>query len=389
MRAFLACIKKDILLFISRKSAVAVLVLPVILLLVLLPGFGETAAARTFVKPFSIVIHDMDNSVMSRSLTNQLKDIEIFSEITAVREDTVDTGKYFEAGYAAVMTIPENFFYAMYDMNNSPATVELNPEMPAESAMLEAILSSVSDIVTAEQHAWKAEYLVLQDNGEDSGLASLYYDSANHELRRALSRGSAFSDTQVIADYAESSVRSAWATVISLMCMLIPLCVLKGLPEELSVGIIDRLRCSDSGEGMLIASKYFAALILFGVPALFITLIIRPGITVIAGFGLFLAFSSAFAFFAMLSFSSTSPSRTQLEGNIILVISMLAGGALYPYMLLPSPVQTAAYLTIPFHLLRTLNSDAVSLVWLSCFMLVFSAAAFFFIRRQRLLGRRG
>ena len=388
MRAFFACVKKDILLFISKKSAVAVLVLPIILLLVLLPGFGETASARTFVKPFKIAIHDLDNSVMSRSLVSQLKDFEIFSDVAAVRSESIDTEEFFEEGYAAVMTIPENFFYAMYDMNNAAASVELNPDMPAECAMLEAILTSVSDIVTAEQHAWKAEYLVLKDNGKDSGLDALYYDSANHELRRALSRGSAFSETQLISDYAESSVRSAWATVVSLMCMLIPLCVLKGLPEELSVGIVDRLRCSDSGEGMLIASKYFAALILFGVPALILTLIVKPGITLIACAGLFLAFSSAFAFFAMLSFSSTSPSRTQLEGNIILVISMLAGGALYPYMLLPSPVQTAAYLCIPFHLLRTFSSEVNSLVWLSAFLLIFAAGAFLVIRRQRLLGRR-
>lgn len=388
MRAFFACVKKDILLFISRKSAVAVLVLPIVLLLVLLPGFGETAAARDFVQPFGIVIHDMDNSVMSRSLTNQLKDIEIFSEIICVRDETVDAEQFFEDGYAAVMTIPRNFFYAMYDMNNATATVELNPDMPAECAMLEAILSSVSDIVSAEQHAWTAEYFVLKENGMDPGLDSLYYDSANHELKRALARGSAFSDTELISDYAESSMRSAWATVISLMCMLIPLCVLKGLPEELSAGIIDRLRCSDSGEGMLIASKYFAALILFAAPAAVITLIVRPGFTATAALGLFLAFSSAFAFFAMLSFSSTSPSRTQLEGNIILVISMLAGGALYPYMLLPSPVQTAAYLCIPFHLLRALNSDNGSLIWLCAFLLVFSAGALIFIRRQRLLGRR-
>lgn len=388
MRALLSCIKKDVLLFLSKKSAIIILVLPVLLLLAMMPGFGETASARTFVNPFKMVIQDLDNSVMSRSLVNQLRDFELFEEIKAVRSEDTDPQEYFDEGYAAVMTIPSNFFYAMYDMDNASATVEFNPEMPAESAILEAILSSVSDIVTAEQHAWKAEYKVLSEEGVDMGLSQLYYDSANYELRRALSRGSVFSDTELLADYAESSVRSAWATVTAMLCLLIPLCVLKSLPEELSIGIIDRLRCSESGEPMLIFSKYLAALLIFAAPTAIITAIARPGISLTGLAGVFLAFTASFAFFTILSFSSTSASKTQLEGNIILVISMLMGGALYPYMLLPAPVQTLAYATIPFHLLRSLNSDVSALIWLGGFVLVFGTGSVLAVKRQRRLGKR-
>ena len=81
MRSFFACVMKDVRLFFSRKAAVLVLVLPVLLLAVLIPGFGETTAARTYVRPFSFVICDLDDSVMSRSLINQLRQFELFENI--------------------------------------------------------------------------------------------------------------------------------------------------------------------------------------------------------------------------------------------------------------------------------------------------------------------
>ena len=57
MRCFLACVMKDVRLFFSRKSAVLLLALPVLLLAVLMPGFGETTSARTYVK--TVQLRDM------------------------------------------------------------------------------------------------------------------------------------------------------------------------------------------------------------------------------------------------------------------------------------------------------------------------------------------
>ena len=388
MRALWACIKKDILLFLSRKSSVLLLVLPVLLAAVLLPGFGETASAGAFVKPFRIAIRDQDGSVMSRSLVSQLKDYDLFEEIMSVPSDDPDTQKYFDSGCAAVMTLPQNFFYAMYDMENIPATVELNPEMPAESAIFESILTSVTDIVVSEQRARRAEYETLKELGADPGLDEFFYESANYELRRALGRGSAFEETDVVRDLSESALHSVWTTVVIMLSMLIPLCVLKSLPEELSIGIVSRLRCSDSGERMLLLSKYIAALLIFLVPSAAVTLLTRPELSPVCLLGVFLGFSASFALFTILSFSSTSASKAQLIGNIILILSMMLGGTLYPYRLLPEAVQSISLLTIPYHTMSVMNGNGSSLLWLGVLLAVCSFFAVLSVRRQQMTGKR-
>ena len=257
MRSFFACVLKDVRLFFNRKAAALVLALPILLLAVLIPGFGETTSARTYVRPFRFVICDLDDSVMSRSLINQLRQFELFEEIASVQEQA-ESAEWFDRGYAAYAMIPKNFFYAMYDMDNLPVKVEFNPDMPAEAAIIETVFRSVTDIVAAEQQARIAEYRVRAAAGFDADKNELFYESANYELRRALSRRTVFSEFRLIEDYTENSLKAAYATVTAMLCMLIPLCVLRGLPEDLSTGIVDRLKSSGRGFNTLIFSKYFA-----------------------------------------------------------------------------------------------------------------------------------
>ena len=369
MRSFFACVLKDVRLFFSRKAAVLVLLLPVLLLAVLVPGFGETTSARTYVRPFRFVICDQDDSVMSRSLINQQRQFELFEEIVSVREE--NEGGWFKKGYAAYATIPNGFFYAMYDMENLPVTVEFNPAMPAESSILETVFRSVTDIVAAEQQARLAEFRLREAKGMETDRDDLFYESANYELKRALSRNNVFSEYQLLEDYTENSAKAAFATVTAMLCMLLPLCVLRGVSEELALGIVDRLKCSGSGMLMLILSKYIAALVLTAVPYAVISAAVQPGATVLFCLSALMLFTLSFSLFGALSLSTPDPSRAQLTGNIIVILSLLFGGALYPYQMLPDMVQKAAVLSPVYHYLRGINGAA------SAFGVLFAAAVLF------------
>ena len=368
MRSFFACVLKDVRLFFSRKAAVLVLLLPVMLLAVLVPGFGETTSARTYVRPFRFVICDLDDSVMSRSLINQLRQFELFEEIVSVREE--NEGGWFKKGYAAYATIPNGFFYAMYDMENLPVTVEFNPAMPAESSILETVFRSVTDIVAAEQQARLAEFRLREAKGMETDRDDLFYESANYELKRALSRNNVFSEYQLLEDYTENSAKAAFATVTAMLCMLLPLCVLRGVSEELALGIVDRLKCSGSGMLMLILSKYIAALVLTAVPYAVISAAVQPGATVLFCLSALMLFTLSFS--GALSLSTPDPSRAQLTGNIIVILSLLFGGALYPYQMLPDTVQKAAVLSPVYYYLRGINGAASAFWGLSAAAALFS-----------------
>ena len=354
MRCFLACVMKDVRLFFSRKSAVLLLALPVLLLAVLMPGFGETTSAHTYVKPFSFVICDLDDSVMSRSLINQLRQFELFDEIKSTKEQSAGTD-WFDNGYVACITIPKGFFYAMYDMDNLAVTVEFNPDKPVESAILEAVFISVTDIVASEQKARTAEFRLQYEAGMAPDRDVLYYESANYELKRALSRRNVFSDFQLLEDYTENSAKAAYATVTAMICMLIPLSMLRGLPEELSLSIVDRLKCTGRGLFTLIFSKFFAALILFVLLFAAMTAAVRPSVSVPAYVSAIMLFVLSYSLFGIVSISTRESSKAQLTGNIIVMLFILFGGALYPYQMLPQYARYLAYASPVLYYLRGIN----------------------------------
>ena len=395
MRSFFACVLKDVRLFFSRKAATLVLVLPILLLVILIPGFGETTSARTYVKPFRFVICDLDDSVMSRSLINQLRQFELFEEIASVREQA-ESSAWFDRGYAAYATIPKGFFYAMYDMDNLPVKVDFNPDMPAEAAIIESVFRSVTDIVAAEQQARVAEYRVRAAAGVDADKNELFYESANYELRRALSRRAVFSEFRLIEDYTENSLKAAYATVTAMLCMLIPLCMLRGLPEELSAGIVDRLKCSGGGFYTLIFSKYFAALILFALPFSMTAAALRTGLPFSACLSAILLFTLSFSLFGIVSINTPDASKAQLIGNMVLVLFLLFGGAIYPYQMLPRFAQRIAFVSPVYYYLRGINGVqrdvlmlAVSAILVSLLFLVVCRRPFrivpgFSVRRSSL-----
>ena len=151
MKGFRAALYKDIKLFI-RGGGLLALLLPLLLLPALLWGMGDLSR-QSYVRAFPIAVRDMDETLMSRSLINQLAQIQLFSDVETLSPDQTDADA-LERGMAAVITIPQDFFYELYTMSDCPVTVTLNRDMALENALFESIVTSVMDIVRADQTAY-------------------------------------------------------------------------------------------------------------------------------------------------------------------------------------------------------------------------------------------
>ena len=155
MKGLRAALKKDIRLFVSGSGLMALL-LPVLLFLALRASGGELLQPP-YIEAFAIAVRDEDNTPMSRSLIQQIEEIEIFSEVVRPGQEKSDE-ECFSQGCAAVITIPEDFFYTMYSMENSRVDIVLNGEMPLESALFQSVITSVMNIIAADQTSAKAVY---------------------------------------------------------------------------------------------------------------------------------------------------------------------------------------------------------------------------------------
>ena len=158
LRSFAACVRKDICLF-SSAAGIACLLLPFIAACLLAFGLNDALAAENVIEPFPIAVIDRDETVMSRMLVGQLRRIELFSEIRCVSgsefdsafrtaEDaapTVDFEEDMLAGCAAAVTIPKDYFYSVYYMDEGKVDAWLNGEMPLESELTADIIESVGN----------------------------------------------------------------------------------------------------------------------------------------------------------------------------------------------------------------------------------------------------
>ena len=116
MRKILAVCYKDFCLFVGG-SGWLILILPFVLLFALRAGLGE-GTGETYVRPFPVAVRDLDDTVMSRSLMAQMSEVELFCEVHKAKEETDQ--ELLAEGMAAVVTIPEDFFYDLYTMEDCP-----------------------------------------------------------------------------------------------------------------------------------------------------------------------------------------------------------------------------------------------------------------------------
>ena len=346
MRTFFACLKKDIKLFRSGAGFFS-LCFPVALMLMLLVFMGDTSLGRAYVKPFAVAFRDEDQSPMSRSLIRQLSDIDMFSKVLVAGDENDDA--LLAEGAAAVITLPEDYFYRVYTMEDCPVDIVLNGDMPLQAALVCSTFVNVLDILSANQQAVRAVFLMQYGELSDTARRELYAVAADDILSDTLGRQAIFDTETEARDASKQQRLSFFVCAMSILCMFIPLTILKTLPEELSMGILPRYRAAGGSVGGLLASKLFSTITLSVLPTAALVWLGRPSGGAVTAVVLMLMFFASFSAALLLSTAVKSETRSQLYGNLIILFMLAVGGALYPLELLPWAAGLAARLTLPYY----------------------------------------
>jgi len=350
MNGLFACVQKDIRLLVgSGRRAIVMLLLPLLLVAVMFFGMADMANQRTQVASFPIAVRDLDNTIMSRMLIDQMRNIELFDTIYLVDGES-DAHLFAEDGVAAVMTLPRNFFYSLYDMQNYTVDVALHANMPLETTLFRSIFSSVIDIISENQQMMWAVHTLQHGELDDAARAALYEQASLMIVHDTLGRQSIFSPEQTIIDDATNTAVFLYGAILSLFLLFIPLCILKTLPEEVRIGILPRYRAKGGSLPGFVASKGLAALLICFLIWMLLTIMLFP-----FSFGnvfllFLLCFFASFSLYLLISAIVREPARSQLVGNIVLLVFMVLGGALYPIQMLPAALQTLSRFTIPYYL---------------------------------------
>lgn len=346
MRGLRAMLGKDLRLFRSA-AGVGALLLPFLLLLALQAG-GEELNQHATIKPFPIAIRDEDNTVMSRSLIGQMAKISLFSEVMSPNAGESDR-QLLDRGAVAVLTIPKDFFYAMYSMDNRSVAVLLNGEAPLESAIFRSMFTSVMGIIGANQSSGRAVYRYCYGEVSPELEERLWQENSVVLLADALGRQSVFDGEAEVADTEAAAARSFFGCTLSMLCLFFPLAAVRALPEERANGILPRYLSAGGTEAAFFLSKFLSGALMATPSFLLLLMIFRPERLSLLIFLAVTLLWGSFGLFLCVAAWSRDAESAQRKNNLILIVSMTVGGALYAQDLLPDLVQKLSPLTVPYY----------------------------------------
>ena len=387
MRSLCANIYKDICLFLTGRGLVALL-LPVLFALGLLLGLNDTADASRAVKPFPIAVFDRDATLMSGSLLTQLRRVSLFSSVRAIDAEglTLDeNGDILPAeglfsserlrGFAALVTIPKDFFYDAYTENEAEVRVILNGEMPLESALTSTLVGSVAGILKSERAAWFAAYLLKNGGEAPDGDADYLRDTANGIVESALGRLAVFKN-DAGGGMARSVKNTFFACAVSMLMLLVSIGVLKTLPDERRLSLSERYASLGGSFFQLIVSKAIAAFVFFLLGAAPLAALLQPEMGAELAPMLIAAFAAGFSAVLVLSRVCGESGGFMLCGALFTAAELILGGAIYPSVLLPKAARLIGGFTIPGGLIAYFEGQGAgrSSALLFCIAAIGSAA---------------
>ncbi len=353
MKGFRACFWKDMRLM-FQGAGWAALALPLLVALALRAGTGDMLK-NAYLQPFPIAVRDLDETAMSRSLANQMRGVELFSNIVKVGPGQEDE-ELFSQGCAAVITIPKDFFYQMYTMDNQIVEMSLNGEMPVEAALFSSVGASVMEIIAANQAVERAVFRFCYGELSPQRQQELWEQTSQYLIEDALGRQQVFDEAAAAGDAVESLELRFLAGSLSLLCLFFSLCAAKTLPEERDSRALSRFLAAGGGICAFFLSKFVSGF-LVSLPAAVLLLPLRPwGDWPQLFLLLFLLYACAFCFFALAASFANNGEGLQRFGNGVLLLSMALGGTLYAGELLPGFARGLGRLALPRFALDGLES---------------------------------
>ena len=265
MNGFLAALKKDMCLF-FRKGGLFSLLFPLLLLPLFLFFFrGSSGGLQAF--PVSVI--DEDETLMSKTLSRQMEEVELFSEVHKISRE--DISEELEKGSVGVLRIPKDFFYTAYRFQGEPVELILNERRATESAILESVFTSIMKIMEKEQEMSLAVFhTAYGEKLSASEEEELYHRASERLLNSVLKRQLIFQNEEVGANVAFALIMRIASALLFLFLSFISLSMVSAVPEEEKKGIVSRFR-QMGGRGFYLSK--FLLLFLLALPVLALSLL--------------------------------------------------------------------------------------------------------------------
>ena len=343
MHRLRALLLKDLTLFLRGAGLVALL-LPFLLLLFFAKE-KESLLSDVTLKPFPIAIRDEDETYMSRTLIHMVGEVELFSKVDVVKEES--DAELFAKGYAAVTTIPKDFFYEMYVSDKRPALLSLNEGMPLQATLYRAVFTSVMDVIRMEEAAHYGMYFFVYGKLNRQQKIDAYNETSENLFLDILGRQQVFDSDLLHSDAPSSDLRRLAAILLSVVTVLFLTGFLASVPEERKKRILPRFVALGGNPFYFALSRYLLFL-LFLTPILIAVCLLAVQVGRLFLFlCLLVPVSAVFLAFSALGLYVSGARMMRRVGSVYLLFSLILSGTIWPLRGLPVWMSYLQRLTLP------------------------------------------
>ena len=343
MHRLRALLLKDLTLFLRGAGLVALL-LPFLLLLFFVKE-KESLLSDVTLKPFPIAIRDEDETYMSRTLIHMVGEVELFSKVDVVKEES--DAELFAKGYAAVTTIPKDFFYEMYVSDKRPALLSLNEGMPLQATLYRAVFTSVMDVIRMEEAAHYGMYFFVYGKLNRQQKIDAYNETSENLFLDILGRQQVFDSDLLHSDAPSSDLRRLVSILLSVVTVLFLTGFLSSVPEERKKRILPRF-VALGGHPFYFALSRYLLFLLFLTPILIAVCLldVQAG-RLFLFLCLLVPVSAVFLAFSALGLYVSGARMMRRVGSVYLLFSLILSGTIWPLRGLPVWMSYLQRLTLP------------------------------------------
>ena len=343
MHRLRALLLKDLTLFLRGAGLVALL-LPFLLLLFFVKE-KESLLSDVTLKPFPIAIRDEDETYMSRTLIHMVGEVELFSKVDVVKEES--DAELFAKGYAAVTTIPKDFFYEMYVSDKRPALLSLNEGMPLQATLYRAVFTSVMDVIRMEEAAHYGMYFFVYGKLNRQQKIDAYNETSENLFLDILGRQQVFDSDLLHSDAPSSDLRRLVSILLSVVTVLFLTGFLSSVPEERKKRILPRFAALGGNPFYFAFSRYLLFLLFLTPILIAVCLLDVQAGRLFLFLCLLVPVSAVFLAFSALGLYVSGARMMRRVGSVYLLFSLILSGTIWPLRGLPVWMSYLQRLTLP------------------------------------------
>lgn len=307
----------------------------------------ERDSGANIFEPVHLSVVDDDKSIISYTLIDQFKSLEVVGTIYVEPLDKalsrLDTGETL-----LVLVIPTGFYEeTRLGLDRSSLTVYLNEAMPAEATVFVRMLDNATASVEGIQSAIYAYQDTLGLILDSPSEIAAYVEAASVDLAFKLVGRKAI--LQVDESRQLDTVYFVISALSCLLAALTSLLLLMQIRQTRESGLHERLLIAGAQPTVILLVKQLNMLIWLTAGLLPLSLLLRffyPQINLLIFFSALLLLAlTCSGWLAAFSYLSQLRESHLITAWLGLLLVLLAGGCLYPYALLPNIMQTTSFLS--------------------------------------------